>query len=744
VDSAYDANGRPVTQSVSAGGTIHALTQISYDALGRPECVAQRMNPGVYSSLPASACTLGTAGTFGPDRISKTLYDLAGQVTQVKSALGTADEANEVTATYRANGQMETVTDGEGNKTSYEFDGHDRPYRTYYPYVTKGAGTSNPLDYEQLGYDAGSNVTSFRNRAGETIGFAFDALDRLTLKDLPGSEPDVTYTYDLANRMTGASQTGNALTFTYDALGRNLTQSGPHGTISSAFDLVGRRLRITHPDGFYVAQDYFVTGEMKSIRENGAASGVGVLATFAYDDLGRRTSLTRGNGTSMSYGYDAVSRLASLTDNPAGTTHDQTLGFGYNPASQIVSNTRSNDLFSWAGNSVGTTASAANGLNQLASIGGTATSHDARGNMTADALGKTFGYSSENLLISASGGVTLGYDPALRLYQVAGATTTKFAYDGADLIAEYNASNALQRRFVHGPGVDEPLVWYEGAASTDRRFLHSDERGSVVAVSDSNGAVTNVNTYDEYGKPGSGNIGRFQYTGQNWIAELALYDYKARMYHASLGRFLQSDPISFGDGMNMYGYVNADPTNLIDVDGLQATRSGKSRLLTPGEKNIASSLNQLRMGDVQIGHNCCGLRVKIGNANGYAVTIWDNVSFPSRLYLDDFSKGNIDQRGLFLHEMVHVWQYQHAGFSPSKGLLEHLGFDDPYKYEIVPGKTWDAYGWEEQAQIIQDCYVNPSSAACKVKTAVGGTIGQLLKLEEKIAKKATKGKKEEG
>jgi RHS repeat-associated protein len=438
----------------------------------------------------------------------------AGQVRQVKSALGTPDEANEVTATYR-------------------------------------------------------------NRAGETIGFTFDALDRLTLKDLPGSEPDVTYSYDLAGRMTGASQTGNALSFTYDALGRNLTQSGPHGTISSAFDLVGRRLRITHPDGFYVAQDYLVTGEMKSIRENGAASGVGVLATFAYDDLGRRTSLTRGNGTSMSYSYDAVSRLASLADNPAGTTHDQTLGFGYNPASQIVSNTRSNDLFSWAGNSVGTTASTANGLNQITVHGGTATSHDSRGNMTADGLGKTFGYSSENLLTSASGGVTLNYDPALRLYQVAGATTTRFAYDGADVIAEYNSSNALQRRYVHGPGTDEPLVWYEGAGTTDRRFLHADERGSIVAVSNGSGAVTNVNTYDEYGKPASTNVGRFQYTGQRWIGEIGLYDYKARMYDQRLGRFLQTDPIRFAGGMNMYGYVGGDPVNSSDPSGLCKDANGK-------------------------------------------------------------------------------------------------------------------------------------------------------------------------
>lgn len=51
--------------------------------------------------------------------------------------------------------------------------------------------------------------------------------------------------------------------------------------------------------------------------------------------------------------------------------------------------------------------------------------------MTSDGV-KTFGYSSENLLTSATGSLTLAYDPLLRLYQVAGAATTRFAFDGAD------------------------------------------------------------------------------------------------------------------------------------------------------------------------------------------------------------------------------------------------------------------------------------------------------------------------
>jgi RHS repeat-associated protein len=137
------------------------------------------------------------------------------------------------------------------------------------------------------------------------------------------------------------------------------------------------------------------------------------------------------------------------------------------------------------------------------------------------------------------------------LYQtVGGGVTTRFQYDGAAAIAEYNGSNVLQRRFVHGPGVDEPIVWYEGSGTSDRRWLHQDRLGSVIAISNGSGVATNINTYDEYGVPGSANAGRFQYTGQMWIPEAALYHYKARAYPPGLGRFLQTDPILYAGGMN--------------------------------------------------------------------------------------------------------------------------------------------------------------------------------------------------
>lgn len=128
----------------------------------------------------------------------------------------------------------------------------------------------------------------------------------------------------------------------------------------------------------------------------------------------------------------------------------------------------------------------------------------------------------------------------------------------------------------------------------------------------------------------------------------------------------------------------------------------QSRFLTKGERTLASSV----FGDA-IDYD----RVRIHNRKwwpfqGKRITmapdgdLWFHPG--NGLFCDDFCNTPLTRQGLFIHEMMHVLQAQRGGrwYLP---LMRHPFCR--YDYKLRPGKPFNHYGLEQQAEIVRHAFL---------------------------------------
>jgi RHS repeat-associated protein len=191
-------------------------------------------------------------------------------------------------------------------------------------------------------------------------------------------------------------------------------------------------------------------------------------------------------------------------------------------------------------------------LDQLTSTSaGAQYSYDGQGNLTQITLGSSttsYSYDAADRLTSVTlpGGTTASYayDVAgRRVQQTVGGNVTNYLWDEAstsgDVVLETDSNGVTQASYVLGD--DELLAQTRsGAVSYDL----SDGQGSVRALTDGNGAVTDSYTYDAYGNlltSQGATVNPYRYTGQQLDSLTGLYDLRARYYGPTTGRFPSVD-----------------------------------------------------------------------------------------------------------------------------------------------------------------------------------------------------------
>ncbi len=486
--------------------------------------------------------------------------------------------------------------DDDGRLTNVNVGGATYDYTYSYDLAGRFEGiklTSNGSVQFQYAYDPASNETDryayLPNNVQIQQHYYRDSLNRMgsrVVKKNGTTFSTEAYTYDHMNRITEVNQGGVANEFGYYWSGELLSAQyggGPHAPYTEGQEPDLDTTDTIDPNAGYQPPDQ-EEPEPAPPPEDYSDPPVGGFVPPALP-----------GGHSVTYYVDRSGNRQQITDSDSPT------------ATYMVNN-----------------------INQYSSVSGCSISNgpehevsEFRGPNDPGQVHYTY-INDEHLKTVSDGPNTynLSYDALGRcVKRILNGTATYYIYDGEKPIVEYNSSGTIVARNVYGKGIDEILMRKEtGINDGNWVYYAHDHEGSVTHLLDGRstpssqtGNVIERYKYDAFGAPtfydgswtqlnGTAYNNRFLFTGREYAAtyreiytqSFTFYEYRARAYNPTLGRFMSEDPkgfvrsISLGASpsdwsfsvhpdeaeLNLFRYCKNDPIDFVDPMGFYGEGDG--------------------------------------------------------------------------------------------------------------------------------------------------------------------------
>ena len=427
---------------------------------------------------------------------------------------------------YDANDNLVSITDTEGNTTTYGYDSTH-----YLTSVTDPRGSATTITYHSSGavYGVSTDLTS--------KSFLYNNVSRITtLTDSVGGEQWITrYTYNADGRISSVEDgLGNSVSMTWNADGNMIGYTDENGrTTDYTYDANGNILTATDAAGNTTTYTYESTyNKVTSITDANnhvttfeydakgnlikATDPLSKITTYAYDSYGQLTSTTDANSHTTTYNYNSYSDITSIADALSHTT-----SYTYDNVGDMLTMTDAiGNATSFAYDKLNRMTSLTNALSQQ-----TAFNYDANGNPV-------------RITDAESNSLTYTFDKLNRLSKVTDAlgNQTNYGYDEMGNMKNITDANGHATTFAYDKA---NRLTSETDPSGNTTSYTYDAAGNLVSRTDANGDATTY-TYDSLNR-----LTKIDYPGSNDVT----YSYDA------VGNLLS---VSNSDASTSYTYDAAN------------------------------------------------------------------------------------------------------------------------------------------------------------------------------------------